>query len=92
MREESRKGCSSSDKDGHSSSEPPFVPRVLGTADNRHRKGAVEAALWGQAALEEGGQDASFPSQLRHSSSSGMRFLLRFLITAFIGLHFCSYF
>lgn len=56
---------------------PPSSPgKGLDISDNRHRKDVVEAILWGKPALEEGGQDASFPSKLRHSGSSGMHFLL----------------
>lgn len=55
----------------------PLSPGIgLDISDSIHRKDAFEAALWGKPALEEGGQDASFPSKLRHSSSSGMHFLL----------------
>ena len=56
---------------------PPSSPGiVLDISDNRHRKDVVEASLWGKPALEEGGQDANFPSKLRHNGSSGMHFLL----------------
>lgn len=55
----------------------PLSPGIgLDISGSIHRKDAFEAALWGKPALEEGGQDASFPSKLRHSSSSGMHFLL----------------